>query len=154
MVGEKNAANPRLYYTLVDTLKQLAEDGEDVQRLTQHALRQVQRKVYSYDRTAYSAHKGTEVGLKWAKTFERALKKLGVRIDKLDSARAGNVRTEIRAKLNGVDIPLIVISDERKSNRYSVLKWARIDTGSNAKFINAPTKMAQYVIDTYLGDKV
>lgn len=43
--------NAKLYYQLVDTLKKIEESGGDPKKLTDHALRQLRRRVYSYDRT-------------------------------------------------------------------------------------------------------
>lgn len=51
MATTRNANNAKLYYQLVDTLKQLEDKGEDPAAVVQHALRQVKKKVYSYDRS-------------------------------------------------------------------------------------------------------
>jgi len=104
--------------------------------------------AYSYDRTAYN--QPTEIAQKWAGTFKRALQKSGMKIERFDLQYAGNVRSYLEVKLNGMAIPLITIEEEKVDRNFNRLKWVRVDYGSNAKFIKAPTQMAQYVMDKYL----
>lgn len=92
---------------------------------------------------------GTRIAQQWAAKFERALKKVvdNVRVKLTDG---GNVQTYVAVMINGAPIPQIVVMEERVSNSYSKLQWVRIDSGPGAKFIKAPTKMAQYVAATFV----
>lgn len=45
----KTATNAKLYYQLVDTLKELQKSGDDPSRVVQQALRQIKNKVYAAD---------------------------------------------------------------------------------------------------------
>ena len=63
----------------------------------------------------------------------------------------GNVRTFVETTIDGKSIPDITVEEERLGNSpdYKRIKWVRLGQGSNAKFIKAPTKMAQYVATEY-----
>jgi len=86
----------------------------------------------------------------WAEKYEAALKSNGAgRVD-VKLVHGGNVRTTVETLLDGNPVPDIVIDEQRVSNSYSRIQWVRIDSGPGAKFINAPGKMAKYVVETYL----
>ena len=90
------------------------------------------------------------IAAKWARTYESALKRSGAgRID-VKLTYGGNVRTFVDTTIDGNPIPQIVIEEEMVSVRFHRLKWVRIDSGPGAKFIKAPTKMAQYVAATFV----
>ena len=103
--------------------------------------------AYNYDRTK-TARVPTEQGAKWGDTYEKALKKLGVSA-KVEIKYGGNVQTFVETTIKGKKVPGITISEDRKGPNYSKVKWAKIGTGSGAKFINAPTKMAKHVAEEY-----
>ena len=85
----------------------------------------------------------------WAATYEKALKRLGARRLEVKLVHGGNVKTQVETMIDGEPVPTIIVQEHRVSNSYSVLKWVRIDSGPGAKFIKAPTKMAQYVVENY-----
>lgn len=89
------------------------------------------------------------VAKKWADVYERALKKLSPERVDVKLVYGGNVRTYVDTMIDGNPVPQIVVEEDKISVRFSRLKWVRIDSGPGAKFIKAPTKMAQYVIATY-----
>lgn len=97
----------------------------------------------------FKARGGTRNAQIWATKFERTLKKLvdGVRVKTTDG---GNVQTYVDVTIDGNPIPQIVVMEERINNSYSKIIWVRINSGPSAKFIKAPTKMAQYVAATFV----
>ena len=97
----------------------------------------------------FKARGGTRNAQQWAAKFERHLKKLAdnVRVKLTDG---GNVQTYVDVSIDGNPIPQIVVMEERVNNSYSMIKWVRIDSGPGAKFIKAPTKMAQHVAMTFV----
>lgn len=114
--------------------------------LTPKIVRRVARR---FKATSWSSTRGTRNAQIWATKFERTLKKLAdnVRVQLTDG---GNVQTYVDVTIDGNPIPQIVVMEERVSNSYSKIIWVRIDSGSGAKFIKAPTKMAQYVAGRFV----
>lgn len=85
----------------------------------------------------------------WGERFEAALKAQGADMVGMRFVHAGNVRTKIQTLVNGKQIPEIEVAEKRVTNAHSRIEWVRIDSGPGAKFINDPSKMAKYVMQTY-----